>query len=386
VGTGRDITERKHAEEALRLSEEKFRSLVESTNDFIWEVDAEGHYTYVSPQIEKLLGDAPNEVLGKTPFDLMPPLEAERVRAAFLDHVAARRPLNNLMNLNRHKDGHLVFLETSGTPILDAAGHFLGYRGIDRDVTERKEAEQERERLIRELEAKNQELERFTYTVSHDLKSPLITIKGFAGALLHDVSVGRQDRVQDDLKRIANATDRMAELLNDLLELSRIGRMMNPPSDVDVDMLLREVVELLAGPATQRKAEITIQPGLPCVRGDRRRLQEVFQNLIENAIHFMGSQPHPRIEVGLRDAGTQPVFYVRDNGVGIEPRYHETVFGLFNKLDSKTAGTGIGLALVRRIIEVHGGRIWVESEGQGRGATFCFTLPLINPVQQGPQP
>ncbi len=386
IGVLVDITERERAEAAVRASEEKFRALVETTSDFIWEVDAAGRYTYVSPQVTKLLGYTPDEVLGKTPFDLMPPVEAERMRIAFQSFTAARQPLNSVMNLNWHKNGKIVFLETSATPILNAAGDFCGCRGIDRDVTDRKQAEQERERLIRELEAKNAELERFTYTVSHDLKSPLITIKGFAGALLQDVANGRQDRVADDLKRIASATDQMTALLNDLLELSRIGRIMNPPSDVDLTELTREVLELLAGPLSQRQVEVVVQPGLPVVRGDRRRLAEVFQNLIENAVRFMGSQPRPRLEIGMRDDGAKRVFFVRDNGVGIEPRYQETVFGLFNKLDARTPGTGIGLALVRRIIETHGGKVWVESEGLGRGATFCFSLPPHPPTTKEKHP
>ena len=235
------------------------------------------------------------------------------------------------------------------------------------DITERRQKQ-------KELQDKNTELERFTYTVSHDLKSPLITIKGFAGALLHDVVAGRYQRLESDLRRIADAADKMGGLLGNLLELSRIGRIMNPPSDVNLAELTQEVVGLLAGSITEHKVEVVIQPGLPTVYGDQRRLAQVLQNLIENAVKFMGNQPNPRIEIGTRKDLEEQVIYVQDNGIGVDPHYHETVFGLFNKLDTGTQGTGIGLALVRRIVEIHGGRVWVESQGKGFGTTFCFTL------------
>ena len=225
------------------------------------------------------------------------------------------------------------------------------------------------------MQDKNAELERFTYTVSHDLKSPLITIKGFAGALLHDVIAGRYQRLESDLRRITDAADKMGGLLGNLLELSRIGRIMNPPSDVNLAELTQEVVGLLAGTITEHKVEVVIRPDLPMVYGDQRRLAQVLQNLIENAVKFMGNQPNPRIEIGTRKDREEQVIYVQDNGIGVDPHYHETVFGLFNKLDTGAQGTGIGLALVRRIVEIHGGRVWVESQGKGFGATFCFTLP-----------
>ena len=235
------------------------------------------------------------------------------------------------------------------------------------DITERRQKQ-------KQLQDKNAELERFTYTVSHDLKSPLITIKGFAGALLHDVIAGRYQRLESDLRRIADAADKMGGLLGNLLELSRIGRTMNPPSDVNLVELTQEVVGLLAGTITEHEVEVIIQPDLPMVYGDQRRLAQVLQNLIENAVKFMGNQPNPRIEIGTRKDHEEQVIYVQDNGIGVDPRYHETVFGLFNKLDTGTHGTGIGLALVHRIVEIHGGRVWVESQGKGFGTTFCFTL------------
>jgi two-component system, chemotaxis family, sensor kinase Cph1 len=167
--------------------------------------------------------------------------------------------------------------------------------------------------------------------------------------------------------------------LNELLELSRIGRMMNPPAYVPFKSIVQEAVETVHGRLEKKKIQVTVAEDLPVVRGDRVRLLGVVQNLVDNAAKFMGDQPQPCIEIGMRGVDTdgKPIFYVRDNGIGIEAQHHERVFGLFNKLDPQTEGTGVGLALVKRIIEVHNGKIWVESEGAGRGTTFCFTLPMM---------
>ena len=243
------------------------------------------------------------------------------------------------------------------------------------DITARKTIERERERLLEELEAKNAELERFTYTVSHDLKSPLMTIKGFLGLLEKDVAVGNAERVKKDMEHISSAADKMHRLLDELLELSRIGHVVSPPVAVSLTDLAREAASLVAGQIAERGVAVEIAPEIPVVYGDPMRLLVVLQNLLENAVKYMGDQPVPHIEVRGTQDGNQVVCQVRDNGMGIEPRYHDAVFGLFERLDTTGEGTGIGLALVRRIVEGHGGRIWVESEGQGRGATFSFTLP-----------
>ncbi|MGR3301702.1 MAG: sensor histidine kinase [Candidatus Scalindua sp.] len=226
-----------------------------------------------------------------------------------------------------------------------------------------------------ELEAKNAELERYAYTVSHDLKSPLITIKGFLGLLERDAIKGDTERVKKDISRIHSAAEKMNQLLDDLLELSRIGQIIGTREEVPFEYLANESLNLVRGQIKEMGVQVEIAPDLPVIHVDRRRLVEVLQNLIDNAAKHMGKQPEPRIEIGTRQDNEETVYYVRDNGVGIEPCYHENVFGLFNKLDNESEGTGIGLAIVRRIVEVHGGRIWVESKGKGKGSTFCFTIP-----------
>jgi signal transduction histidine kinase len=235
--------------------------------------------------------------------------------------------------------------------------------------------EAERERLIADLERKNAELERFTYTVSHDLKSPLVTIRGFTSLIESDLETGDKERVVRNLSRVAGAADKMANLLDDLLELSRVGRVVSPPAEIPFGELACEAVELVKGRFAGRDLVVEIAPDLPVVRGDRHRLLEVLQNLLENAAKFVDGQATPRIEIGASRDGGEWVFHVRDNGRGIDPRHLDRIFDLFEKLDPRMEGTGVGLALVRRVVEAHGGRIWAESEGLGRGATFRFTLP-----------
>jgi two-component system, chemotaxis family, sensor kinase Cph1 len=178
------------------------------------------------------------------------------------------------------------------------------------------------------------------------------------------------------MERIYKAAFKMQDLLKDLLDLSRVGRMMNPPQIVSFEKLVNEALELTEGRLHERGVAVHLAPDLPQVYGDAKRFLELIQNLLDNAAKYMGDQPEPRIEIGQRGVEDgKPVFFVSDNGIGIAPEHHEQIFGLFNKLDPNIEGTGIGLALVKRIVEFHGGRIWVESEA-GKGATFLFTLPV----------
>jgi signal transduction histidine kinase len=279
--------------------------------------------------------------------------------------------------MNAYTDEHAEILTGIGHQAAIAIENAQLYEQAQQEIVERRRVQAEREQLIAELEAKNTELEQFTYTVSHDLKSPLITIRGFIGFIEQDTQSGNTNRLKADIQRISDATDKMQRLLNELLELSRIGRLKNEPKLVPFEELVREAVELMQGRIMECGVEVHIDSNLPNVFGDSHRLLEVLQNLVDNAAKFMGDQPKPRIEIGQRgEEDGKPVFFVRDNGIGIAPEYHERVFGLFNKLDPNIEGTGVGLALVKRIVELHGGRIWVESEA-GKGATFFFTLSNV---------
>jgi len=247
------------------------------------------------------------------------------------------------------------------------------FDALQKELADHKRTQERLIDLIKELENKNAELERFTYTVSHDLKSPIVTIGGFLGFLTEDLEKENYERIPNTISRIHEATKKMERLLNELLELSRVGRLINPPKEVPFGELVEEALELVHGQLTGTQVEVNVDAGFPIVRVDRVRMVEVLQNLISNATKFMGHQQKPRIEIGCRVENGENIFFIKDNGMGIAAEYHDKIFGLFDKLDASSIGTGIGLALVKRIIEVHGGKIWVESE-LGKGSTFFFTL------------
>jgi PAS domain S-box-containing protein len=258
-------------------------------------------------------------------------------------------------------------------------GRIAGATLVCIDVMERHRARQEREALIRALAERNAELQTFTYTVSHDLRSPLVTITGFLEPIVAAARSGRLDQVETDVARVRRAADRMAQLLSDLLELSRVGRVDAEPQRFLFAEAVAEAAEQVAGQISARGAELVIAPDLPEVVAPRRRVVQLVQNLLENAVKFAGDAAVPRIEVGAWAGEEGPVLFVRDNGIGIAAEDQERAFGLFERLDPQVAGTGFGLSLARRIVESVGGRIWVESEGRGHGATFCFTLPTAGP-------
>ncbi len=246
---------------------------------------------------------------------------------------------------------------------------------LEKNEASRLKTFREREELIKQLESKNSELERFTYTVSHDLKSPLITIRGFLGLLLEDLTDNDMNKINRDIEYITGAVDKMEQLLEELLELSRIGRIVNPSEEFTIKSLVEEILNLKAEFLKQKGVEVEPRLDDSVIFGDRTRLGEVVENLIDNAVKFMGDQPRPKLVIGTRTIRNKHYYYISDNGIGIEPKYHKKIFELFEKLDKTSGGTGIGLAIVKRIIEHHNCSIWVESEGQGKGTTFYFDLP-----------
>ncbi len=226
-----------------------------------------------------------------------------------------------------------------------------------------------------ELERQNAELERFTYSVSHDLKTPLVTIRGFIGLLQRDLAAGDDEAIATDIDKITRATDNMARQLDELLELSRVGRVVSTPITIDLDEMVAEVLDLFRETIATRGIRIEIPRSMPAVSGDAGRIFEIYQNLIGNAIKFGRDGVESCIAIGAERDGDRVTCFVRDNGIGIETRYLQRIFNLFERLDAEIDGTGIGLALVKRIVEFHDGRIWAESAGPGEGTAFWFTLP-----------
>jgi len=351
VAALQDVTDRWEAEE-------RYRTVVSSLAEGVVMYAPDGRVLARNASAERLLGDE-----GTT---RMP----DAVHATFVDGEPRQEVSLELPS----PEARSRWLSVSTQPLRLQPGAPAAVVATFEDVTDRRLAAEERERFIRALEQKNAELERFTYTVSHDLKSPLVTIRGFLGMLRDDIAAGNQVAIEEDLAQIDTASARMSRLLAELLELSRVGRIAGPPASVDSAEVVAEVIDAMRPRLAEHGIDVEIVSPLPTVRGERLRLVEVWQNLIDNAAQHMGNEVAPRIEIGARTEASTPVFFVRDNGRGIASRYHERIFALFERLESSGAGTGVGLALVRRIVEVHGGRVWVESEGEGHGSTFCFTL------------
>ncbi len=371
-----DITLRKRAEQAIRVSEARLSAFFAAAPVGMVLFDDQFRYLRINETMAGVNGLPVDDHLGKTVDQVVPKI-APLVTPLFRRIFDTGKPEMNAdvsgevpaqPGVTRHwiSSHFRIPGDDPGTWALGA---------IVVDITDRKRAEAERERLIAELESRNVEMERFNYTVSHDLKSPLITISGFLGLLERDLATGNQERIRENLREINAATKKMEALLNDLLRLSQVGRVIDSRESVSLGELAHEAVELIVGPVAEQGILVEVSSDLPVVHGDRARLLEVLQNLVENAVKFLGDQAEPRIEIGTRQDGSETICFVSDNGIGIDPRHHEKIFGLFDRLSRETEGTGVGLTIAKRIVEAHGGRIWAESAGAGQGSTFSFAIP-----------
>ncbi|HMB90068.1 MAG TPA: PAS domain-containing protein [Rhodothermales bacterium] len=373
---GRDITEQREVQEQIQMQTSLLQRAEELAHLGSWHIDMEAGALKWSDEVYRIYER--DRALGPPSLEeaiaSYHPEDREHVEQVVQEAITHGKNFDFEWRIVR-PDGAVRHVYSRGECVVEE-GEVKAVFGVFMDITERKQREAERETLITELETKNAELERFTYTVSHDLKSPLVTIKGFTEMLQYDLKDGNTERVAEDLGYITSATETMQTLLNELLQLSRVGRLVNPPEPVALTEIVEETVGYLAGQIASQNAVVEVAPTMPVVAADRVRLQEVVQNLIENALKFIRPGVVPHVEVGAQTKEEEVVCWVRDNGAGIAEAYKERIFGLFERLDHEVEGTGIGLALVKRIVEIHGGRIWVESEGEGQGSTFYFTLPV----------
>jgi PAS domain S-box-containing protein len=363
------VVERKRIESELTHKSALLRSIIDSIPDLIFYKDTNSTYLGCNKAFEHFAGRTEQEQAGKTDFDFFDQETARFFRQKDCEMLAGGQARSNEEWIT-YPDGRRVLLDTLKTPFWGPDGTQLGLVGISRDITERKEKE-------RQIEEKNAELERFIYTVSHDLKSPLVTISSFLGYLETDIKSGNDPRIQQDIGYIRTAADKMGQLLTELLELSRVGRVIAKPVRVEFREVVLEALQLVAGHIAERGVQVTVAESPAVLCADRSRLVEIWQNLVENSVKYMGDQAEPLIEIGVEEHGESVQFFVRDNGMGIDPRHADKIFGLFEKLDKQSEGTGLGLALVKRIVEMFGGTVWVESEGTGRGSCFRFTLPEV---------
>lgn len=506
-----DITERRRGEESLVKSEGRFRSLVEMTSDWVWEVDQNGVYTYASPKVRELLGYEPEEIVGKTPFDLMPSNEAERAARFFRDVVASRKPFTRFENTNRHKHGHLVVLETSGVPIFDGSGNLVGYRGIDRDITEHKrvteqlrlqasalesaangiiitdregtilwvnpaytnltgytpeEAIGQTPRLLksekhdpafyqnlwdtirsgqvwsgeiinrrkegtlyteeqtitpvlddrgqishfiaikqdiserRRLEEEAKERQRlediirfkseFVANVSHELRTPLNSIIGFSELLLHSIPGPMNEKQAKYVNHILVSGQHLLALIMDILDLSKVEarKIELAPESLYLSDALEMTLTMVRPQASKKQILLTseITPGPLTITADPLRFKQIMYNLLSNAVKFTPEEGQVHVAARLLQGspnGDCVEIAVRDTGIGIRPDDQPKLFQEFSQVGGKHAsrqyGTGLGLALSKKLVELHGGRIWVESAGEGKGCIFFFTLPINLP-------
>ena len=367
IGACSDITDRRRALEALRQSEEKFRAMVESTSDWIWESDIKGRFTYISPKVKDILGYEPEEVLGKGIIDFMLPDEAERTLAILEDAVSRLEPVRDIVHTAISKNGRTVVIEANGVPIFDAAGECVGYRGIARDISELRHS-------YKRLEEANKELAAFAYTVSHDLRAPLRHMRSYSELLRDGYTDGLDEDGKHLLERIVASGERMDMMINDILQLSTASRSELEVEEVDLTMLFRSIALEGPGDSPERKVEMKVEEGLSA-HCDRGLMRQMLQNLFDNAVKFTGKREQAVIEFGSETRRGERVFFVRDNGIGFESEDAKGIFEPFRRLDDsgEYEGSGIGLATVKRIVQRHGGRIWAEAEPD-KGATFYFTL------------
>jgi PAS domain S-box-containing protein len=384
------VAERTAALEAstarLRESEESFRAIFDNAGIGISVLDQEARMLRANATMQEMFGYSAGEALNIEMSALTHPDDVMSDIEAFQDVCAGLLDRYQIEKRYYRKDGQLLWGRFTATSIKDAVGQPQYVIGMLEDITERKRAEEELQRratalqrLNTELEHSNRELDAFAYIASHDLKEPLRGLHHFSHFLLED----HADRLTEDgmekLRTVMRLTQRMESLLESLLHYSYLGRAELAVEEIDIQEVVEETVELLAVRLQESKVNVRIQNSLPRVRADRVHVGEIFNNLIVNAIKY-NNKDEKWIEIGcaVSDEGKaqQPVFYVRDNGIGIAPQHHEAIFRIFRRLHGREeygGGTGAGLTIVRKIVERHGGRIWLVSQ-PGAGSTFSFTL------------
>ncbi len=389
-GQFQDITDRKMANMSLKKSEERYRTLIETMDNWIWELDRKFQFTYSNSKTYSLFNKNPNALKGDSLFHFMPENESEKLKKTLNNLAAEKKPFINLEHPIVHFEGELLIFETSGTPIYDENGNFKGYRCISRDITDRKRAQDqiiqlnnELEDIIaartHELELANRELEAFSYSVSHDLKAPLRRIKGFSDAL--DDLLDRESVDQNALlylEKIQLSAKHMSELIQSLIQLAKVTRSKLNMTQINLSSLVYDVSEMYSLDYTQKRYTLKIEENVTTI-GDKSLLKTALQNLIGNAFKFTSKKEYPVIEFGTLHENQETVYYIRDNGDGFKMEYSEKLFVPFQRLhsDREFSGNGIGLPTVKRIINRHFGKVWAESTPD-KGATFYFTLNADN--------
>jgi PAS domain S-box-containing protein len=380
MATIHDITRRKQAEANMQASEARMRAIFETAVDGIVTIDEHGIIDRFNPAAEKLFGYTEAEVVGKNVSMLMPNPYRDQ-HDGYLDNYK-RTGVKKIIGIGREvtalrKDGTTVPIELAVAEM--RVGDRRMFTGMVRDITERRQAEERHNALLQEISSANEELTNFAYVVSHDLKAPLRAIGSLADWLSTDYADKFDEEGKEHMRLLINRVRRMDGLIDGILQYSRVGRVKEAVVTVDLNRVVADVIDLLAPP---KNIAVTVAERLPTVVAERTRIQQVFQNLISNAIKYM-DKPQGEIHVSCIDDADQWRFCVADNGPGIEQRHFEKIFQLFQTLSprDKVESTGVGLALVRKIVEMYRGRVWVEST-VGQGSRFWFSLPKAGSTQR----
>ncbi|MFZ3166681.1 MAG: PAS domain S-box protein [Candidatus Methanoperedens sp.] len=370
----RDITEHNRAEEKLMESEETFRTLVSASPDAVTTADLEGKVTFASEQTARLFGFAsPEEVIGKSVFEFIAPEDQERALEN-LKKTLSEGFVKNLEYSFLRKDGSRFIGELNAALIKDAKGRPKFFIATTRDITKRKQADEKLKQTMAELERSNKDLEQFAYAASHDLQEPLRTVSNFSQLLAKRYKGELDTKADQFIGFIVDGTTRMQQMIDDLLAYSRVSTRAKPFEPTDCETVFDQALANVKMAIEESDALVTHDP-LPTVMADTSQMVQLFQNLLSNAIKFRKEKP--RITVSAAQGGNEWLFSVQDNGIGIAPEFMEHIFKMFQRehASAEYSGTGVGLAICKKIVERHGGRIWVESE-QGKGSTFYFTIPV----------
>jgi PAS domain S-box-containing protein len=376
-GITRDITATKEAEHKLAEERTLLRTIIDQLPSRLYVKDVESRYVLNNKAHLEMLGVGTQaEATGRTTLDFFP---GERGRQAMADDrkvLETGTPIHNQERSNFGPEGRVQWSLVTKVPLHDAGGQLIGVVGISHDITERKRQEEAAKRNAEELARSNAELEQFAYVASHDLQEPLRAVASCVQLLKKRYEGQLDARADEFITHAVEGTKRMQALITDLLAYSRVGTHTHPFERVECSVVLEEALANLSVAVQESGAVIRPEPDpLPVVVADAMQLTQVFQNLIGNAIKFCGER-RPEIRVSATKQPGEWLFAVADNGIGIEPQYFERIFRVFQRLHTRARypGTGIGLAICKKIVERHGGRLWIESQPE-QGSTFFFTLP-----------
>lgn len=352
-------------------------SILDQTSDAIIITDLEGNIVFWNKQAERLIRLNKEEALGQSIFDV------------FIPRVDTRRGMEIVQSFNERGewygempiqsiDGQCHMVSVTSSLLKNKAGDPIGIIGLGRDITQRTMIERELEKKAEELKRSNEELQRFAYVASHDLQEPLRTVSSFVGLLEREATGNLNEKEMTYLRFIREGSKRMQYLIQDLLEYSRVETSAKDFAEVDMNEVVNKALLSLEYSIKESQAKVTVDE-LPIIFGDQTQMVQLFQNLMGNAIKFRRPGEPPRLEVSSVTNTKEHIFSVRDNGIGIAPEHANMLFKMFSRLhtNDEYPGTGIGLAIAKKIVERHGGRIWVESDGIS-GSNFSFTIPIAS--------